>query len=388
MSTASARILVVDDEPRALELVVRTLRKVGHVETAPSADVARGMLEAGSFDLVISDQRMPGMSGVDLLGFAAERDETCGRILLTGYADLEATVEAINRGRVHAYLHKPCSAEELRAVVQSTLGRARLAKDNARLVAVVTEQNDALRQALASLESAQQRLVASERLAAIGRMIAVIVHDLRTPISVVRSAGGETARLGRELPNDEIVSLGDEVVTESDHMQRICSDMLEVTRVSEGHGSPVATALDDLVEDALAHLIESAARDAVQVVFELRAGVTLPLDADRMRRALRNLAQNALEAMPNGGLLRVATRTDAGAVVISVTDTGCGIPDDIRERVFEPFVTAGKSGGSGLGLAIVRKVVEDHGGAIAIGKPEGGGTAFHLSLPLAAVAGA
>src|SRR4029450_9575157 len=109
------------------------------------------MLEAGSFDLVISDQRMPGMSGVDLLGFAAERDETCGRILLTGYADPEAPVEAINRGRVHAYLHKPCSAEELRAVVQSTLGRARLAKDNARLVAVVTEQNSELRQAITSL---------------------------------------------------------------------------------------------------------------------------------------------------------------------------------------------------------------------------------------------
>src|SRR5262245_24794789 len=116
-------ILVVDDEPRALELVVRTLRKLGRVVTAPSGDAARAIFTDESFDLVISDQRMPGMSGVDLLGFVAERDESCGRILLTGYADLEATVEAINRGRVHAYLHKPCTADELRAAVQGVLSR-------------------------------------------------------------------------------------------------------------------------------------------------------------------------------------------------------------------------------------------------------------------------
>lgn len=387
-SLPPASILVVDDEPRALELVVRTLRKMGRVVTAPSADVAREMLATDRFDLVISDQRMPGMSGVDLLSFAAEQNESCGRILLTGYADLEATVEAINRGRVHAYLHKPCSADELRSVAQGTLGRVRLTQENARLVAVVTEQNDRLHEAISELESAQRRLVASERLAAIGQMIAVIVHDLRTPISVVRSAGGETSRIGRELDHAEIAELGGDVVTESDRMQQICADLLQVTRVSEGRGSPVETDLDPFIADALAHLVEVASLQAVKVELDLQAGVTLLIDADRMRRALRNLAQNAIEAMPSGGVLRVESRQCDGAVQLAVIDSGDGIPVELGDRIFEPFVTAGKSAGSGLGLAIVRKVVEDHGGAISIAKPEGGGTAFHLTLPLAAATSA
>lgn len=381
---AGHSILVVDDEPRALELVVRTLRKLGRVVTAPSGEAARGLLENESFDLVISDQRMPGMSGVDLLGFAAEQNESCGRILLTGYADLEATVEAINRGRVHAYLHKPCGGDELRAVVQGTLGRVQLAKEKARLVSVVTEQNEQLREALADLEGAQRRLAASERLAAVGQMIAVIVHDLRTPITVVRSAGGETAQIGRQIEHAMVTELGDDVVTEADRMQQICTDLLQVTRVSEGPGSPCPTEIDPFVADALAHLIELASRQAVQVELDLQADATIAIDADRMRRVLRNLAQNALEAMPEGGVLRIESRRGDAAVELAVIDSGCGIPPELGERVFEPFVTAGKSNGSGLGLAIARKVVEDHGGTIAIRKPEGGGTAFQLVLPCCA----
>jgi signal transduction histidine kinase len=383
MSAAAAQILVVDDEPRALELVVRTLRKMGKVATASSADEAMTRIAGERFDLVISDQRMPGMTGVDLLSEIAQRNERCGRILLTGYADLDATVQAINRGRVHAYLHKPCSPDELKVVVSGVLERVQLAQENARLLSVVTEQKNELAQTLGSLQEAQQKIVHGERLAAIGQMIAVIVHDLRTPLSVVRSAGAETARIGRDRTDTEIAELGDEVVAESDHMQRICSDLLEVTRASGGGLAPVALALDDFVTDALAHLVEGASQQGVVVELDLQARSAVPLDADRMRRALRNLAQNAIEAMPEGGLLRIETRCENGSAVVSVVDNGPGIPDAIRDRVFDPFVTSGKAGGSGLGLAIVRKVVEDHGGAIAIGKPEGGGTAFHLTLPAA-----
>ena len=102
-----------------------------------------------------------------------------------------------------------------------------------------------------------------------------------------------------------------------------------------------------------------------------------------MRRAILNLTQNAVEAMRGGGTLRVESRCDGEAALVRVTDTGSGIPDGIRETVFEPFVTHAKSGGLGLGLAIVRKIVEDHGGAVSIAEDSEGGNAFEIRLPIA-----
>ncbi len=118
------RILVVDDESRGVELLVRTLRGMGEVVTADSADAGWEILQARErFDLIVTDQRMPGMSGIELLSRVAEATPDTGRILLTGYTDLEATLDAINRGQVHAYLTKPCTPPEVQAAVREVLER-------------------------------------------------------------------------------------------------------------------------------------------------------------------------------------------------------------------------------------------------------------------------
>ncbi len=122
---SKARILVVDDEMRGVELLVRTLRGIGDVETAASADEGWVRFQEAPFDLVVSDQRMPGMSGIELLSRVADSAPATGRVLLTGYTDLEATLDAINRGHVHAYLTKPCAPPEVQAAVRDVLGRAR-----------------------------------------------------------------------------------------------------------------------------------------------------------------------------------------------------------------------------------------------------------------------
>ena len=234
MDPSRPSILVVDDERRAVELLARTLRSEGRVETAATGDDAWVRAQEASFDVVISDQRMPGMTGVELFRLLAERDEHVGRILLTGYTDLEASVDAINRGRVHAYLHKPCAPDDVRLTVRAVLDRVRLARENARLVGELSEKNRELERTFTSLHVAQRRVLNSERLAAIGRLIAVIAHDLRTPLSVVRAAGGELLRESAALGHAALAELGREVLAETDAMQRMCSELLEVTRVSEG----------------------------------------------------------------------------------------------------------------------------------------------------------
>jgi signal transduction histidine kinase len=376
------RILAVDDEPRGVELVARTLRRVGQVETATSAEAGWERAQAERFDLVISDQRMPGMSGVDLLGKIADAQPDTGRILLTGYADLAATVDAINRGRVHAYLSKPCGSEELQVTARGVLERVQLGRENLRLLQELTAKNLELSAAFASLQQAQERIVSSERLAALGRLIAMIVHDLRGPLSVIKSAGSEFKRKGAELADGEVTALAHDVLEESDRMQRRCAELLDATRGSEGRGVLREESLDEVLSAALAQVSTDAARVGVVLEVDLAAGVRLPLDEDRFRRCLLNLVFNAIEAMGEGGVLRVESRREGDAACVSVVDTGPGIPDEIRERLFEPFVTLGKRGGTGLGLAVVKKVIEDHGGSIVVAKAEGGGAAFRLRLPI------
>jgi DNA-binding NtrC family response regulator len=130
-------ILIVDDEPRAVQLMVRTLRSVGRVHTADNAEDGWKAVRDGEIDLVISDQRMPGTTGVELLTRVAEHDETIGRILLTGYTDLSSIVDAINLGRVHAYLKKPCDPDDVVARVEAVLARVAHARARERLLARV-----------------------------------------------------------------------------------------------------------------------------------------------------------------------------------------------------------------------------------------------------------
>jgi signal transduction histidine kinase len=376
------RILIVDDEPRSVELLVRTLRRVGTLDTATSGDEGWEIARRTPPDLVISDQRMAGMQGVELLGRISEIDARIGRVLITGYADIGATIDAINRGRVHSYVTKPWQPEQVLALAKQLLESLRLGRENERLLRELTERNEELEDALRATAVAQRRAIDAERLAAIGRMSAMIAHDFRSPLTVVRAAASEISREGTNLGDDEIRTLAGGALEEADRMARLCSDLLEATRASEHRLDAMESEdLDEWVDSVVGSKLEDAAQRGVQVDLALASGAQLLLDADRMRRALVNLIENALDAMPDGGTLRVETALDCGTACIRVVDDGSGIPLEIAETLFDPFVTAGKRNGTGLGLAVVRKVVEDHRGVVSVAKPPGGGTAFELRLP-------
>ena len=376
------RILVVDDEPRSVELMVRTLRRLGEVESFTSADEAWARAQLAPPDLVISDQRMPGMKGVELLAHVASLGVPIARVLITGYADIHATVDAINAGRIHAYVNKPWSPDQLVQIATALLERVRFERENDRLLATLVAKNVELEDALESVQEAQSRLLAAERLAAVGQMVAMIVHDIRGPLTVVRSASEELAREAGSLPVDEIRALASGALDESDRIMRMCSELLDATRATQDRSERSPCEIDEWVEDVLATIAEPAARQGILIETRLDSGATLSVDVERLRRALLNLVYNALEAMPEGGVVRVETLREGDIVSLRVADSGPGIPDSIRAQLFEPFVTAGKVGGTGLGLAVVRKIVEDHGGSVSVEKAEGGGSLFELRLPI------
>ncbi len=244
-----------------------------------------------------------------------------------------------------------------------------VAAENARLY-------EDLRRSYAELARAQAQLVQRERLAALGELSAVVAHEVRNPLGVIFNSLGSLRRLLK--PEGDARMLLDIVGEEADRLNRIVGDLLDFARPSTPSLRPEA--LDRLLEDAVTAAV--AENQEVAVVRDVEPGLPpVSLDARLMRQAVLNVAVNAVQAMPRGGQLTVRARRDGGWVRVEIRDTGPGIPDEIRHRVFEPFFTT-KASGTGLGLAVVKRIVEGHGGEVALSTGPGDGAAVTIRLPL------
>jgi len=232
---------------------------------------------------------------------------------------------------------------------------------------------------------AQSLAVSNERFAAIGKMAAHVTHEIRNPLSSIslniELLEEELGKDPEHRQHEETRALVSSVTREIGRLEQLSEEYLRLARLPQ----PRMEA-DDIV---------SLVREIAQFVGPemLRAGCTIALhvpvalpsvlfDEAQIRQALLNLLRNAREAMSEGGVIDVRLTGEGMGVVIAVSDRGAGIPEEIRARVFDPFFST-KGEGTGLGLAITRQILEAHGGSVSCESREGGGTSFHLSLPLA-----
>jgi PAS domain S-box-containing protein len=218
-----------------------------------------------------------------------------------------------------------------------------------------------------------------DRLASLGRMAAGVAHEVRNPLTGIALLLDD---LHDRLPPGEDRSLAARALQEIERLEGIVQGLLAYARVDrmERRSCPV----EQLLEQSLFLLKKQARTQGVRVALQLEPDLP-PLDGDpeKLKQALLNLYLNALQAMPDGGELRVSARKSGGEVELRVEDTGPGVPPGEADRIFEPFYSL-RSGGTGLGLSIAHTIVSDHGGHIALESPSGGGAAFCLRLPAAA----
>jgi signal transduction histidine kinase len=231
---------------------------------------------------------------------------------------------------------------------------------------------------LRNLELIEQRL-RSERLGTIGRMISTIVHDFRNPMTAVR---GYAAML-EEIDIDPArrKQCARLVVEETDRMSTMIDEILEFTRGGPAHLRRRAVSVGE-ISARLRRLIEPDMK-ARRIAFseDLAYTGSVAVDIDRLLRAMVNIASNALDAMEPGGTLLLRSRGLDSEVEIDLADSGKGIPEDLVDRIYDPFFTHGKAHGIGLGMSITRKIVEEHGGKIRLTSAVGKGTCVTLSLP-------
>jgi nitrogen fixation/metabolism regulation signal transduction histidine kinase len=240
----------------------------------------------------------------------------------------------------------------------------------------------------AELRSSRTRLLQAERVAAWREMARRLAHELKNPLFPIQlsvetlrraheqaassPSAGATARLAA-LVRDST----DTILEELRALRKIIDEFSQFARMPRPRPEPVD--LRAVVDQVLA--LYQARTAALDVRLEHAPELPLvPADRDLLGRALGNLVANAVEAMPEGGTLRVATSVLADAVALEVSDTGPGLTDEQRTRLFTPYFTT-KKGGTGLGLAIVQGIVSDHGGRIEVASEAGRGTTFTLLLP-------
>ena len=226
------------------------------------------------------------------------------------------------------------------------------------------------------------RLKRAEGLASLATMAAGIAHEIKNPLA---SMSIHLQLMRRKLNSGMVDAQAfHDTLTileeETDRLGNIVSDYLFTVRPRDA--SPKPSDINAILAD-LVHFLRFELEEAgVRVVQRLDKDIpTIPLDESAMKRAMLNLVKNALEAMPDGGVLTIETRLERQEVVIIVDDTGCGIPEELQDKIFEPYFTT-RDSGSGLGLTAVYKVVKDHTGDLQMNSITGRGTRFIITLPI------
>ncbi|MCK5366030.1 MAG: PAS-domain containing protein [Gammaproteobacteria bacterium] len=249
-----------------------------------------------------------------------------------------------------------------------------LARHRKRLEALVEERSR-------ELEEAQRELVRSERLAAIGQLTGTVSHELRNPLGTIRSSFAIVSN-HLQATHGPVSRALDRIERNIDRCVTIIDELLAYTRVRDMHLEHVA--IDDWLTDLV---VDEDVPHAISMVLNCQSEATVSIDRERLRRAILNLLQNACQAFTESeyectqATVAISTRMVDGSLAIHVADNGPGIPEDIRERIFEPLFST-KSFGVGLGLPLVRQIVEQHGGEIAVDTALDEGTTITLSLPL------
>jgi signal transduction histidine kinase len=223
-----------------------------------------------------------------------------------------------------------------------------------------------------------QEMIQNERLSAVGRMASGIIHDIKNPMGTLRVYAQV---MKKKSGNEEANKLADEMIHQVDRFVNMTQEILDFTRGISALNFKELEFSDEM-NGVLDFIEKDLEKNNVKLVRDTKFKGIVRMDQDKIVRVFYNIASNARDAMPQGGSLTVSTIEQGNYVRINFTDTGTGMPDEVKNHIFEPFMSYGKKHGTGLGMAIVKKVVDDHGGKIEIASEMGKGTTISIQLPV------
>jgi signal transduction histidine kinase len=387
MASRRHSLLIVDDEADVLDSLRHLFHRQYRVLTAGGGDEALAHLREGEVHLILSDQRMPGMSGDVFLGHARRLQPDAIRMLFTGYADIQAVINAVNEGYIFRYILKPWDAAELEGIVRQAGEQYELLAERKRLIAELQAANAQLTRANEELAEAGQLKSA---------FMEVASHEFNTPITLLMGLS-ELLRLLDPNRDEQERAIVERISASARQLARLVASTLTLMRADDFRRTlqrrPVelAALLAGVVEQVRPFVHARNLRLAVDLAPDLG---TFEVDPDKVSDAVVNLLTNAIKFTPDGGEVSLnAALVSAEEVEICVADRGIGLEARALNRLFQPFFTqfdpshhsSGDFGfnkrGLGLGLSIVKQFVELHGGHVSADSAAGEGTRVTIRLP-------
>jgi signal transduction histidine kinase len=380
-------VLIVDDEVDVLESLRHQFHRTYRVLTSTSATGAIDLLQHNEVEVLLSDQRMPGMPGDMLLRRARELKPDTIRMLFTGYADIQAVINAVNEGHIFRYILKPWDSAELEGIIRQGIEQYELLAERRRLIAELQDANARLVEANRDLARAGQLKTA---------FIEVASHEFNTPITLVLGLT-DLLRLSNPCRSDQEQEILRQITTSGRQLARLVTSMLTLLRAEDFRKTLVRRPVElrELIRGVVDQVRPFLNARGLQLHVQVEDSLgTFELDADKIAAVLINLLTNAIKFTPDGGQVWLkARRTAAGEAEIVVEDRGIGLEPRALEQLFQPFFTqfdpsrhsSGDFGfckrGLGLGLCIAKQFVEMHGGRIFAESVEAGGTRVTTILP-------
>jgi signal transduction histidine kinase len=382
--SAKPRILLVDDEDGIRKVLGLSLADRGYeVHSAENAETALALFREMHPPIVLTDIKMPGMDGLELLRtIKAEVRETGSQdvevILITGHGDIDLAIQGIKLDATD-FVTKPISDDAL----DIALGRASERLSMRRAIREHTRELERL------VEQKTRELLAAERLAAVGQTVAGLSHAIKNLASGLE---GSIFLFGKGLELDRRAYLEQGWEMLQANVEKIKNLSLEMLRYAKPEALKPEPCDPALPAGQVVELLQLRAKAAgVELSLSLAPGLgPVRLDAEAMHRALMNLVGNALDACqaagfspdaPGGRVRLEVSPLAGGGVRYSVSDNGCGLDEEARSRLFTAFFSTKGEGGSGLGLMTTKKIVEEHGGSIAVTGEMNAGTTFSIVIP-------
>ncbi|MCI4624852.1 MAG: ATP-binding protein [Candidatus Magnetoovum sp. WYHC-5] len=387
-------ILIVDDEPDILDALYDTFIDNYDVYKVGTSREALNMLrnKTQEIDLIISDQRMPEITGTELFKQVNSNFPSVGKILLTGYSDINTVVDAINKGNVDKYVPKPWKEEEILRIVLEVI-------------------NKRLQKSIEERKRIESQLVQNAKLASLGELVAGIAHEINNPLSFINSNLNNLSKFLNNIftlmdrvnnfdlkDNDKLElekskkhinydyirgrlnQLVERSIVGVERMSKIINDLKSFSRLDVSAKNRVN--INDEIDITL-NIMVSEFQNRITVIKEYDTLPYLECCASKLNQVFMNILINAAQAIEGKGNIIIRTTYEDNLIKVAITDTGKGIPENILDKIFDPFFTTKPVGrGTGLGLSISHGIIRDHNGEILVESTVGKGTTFIIKLPL------
>jgi len=365
-------VLIVDDEKDNLEALQRLLRSQFSLTWTTSPFEALKLAQKNDYSVIVSDQRMPEMNGVELLEKIKNISPLTTRILLTGYTDVESVIGAINRGNIYRYIAKPWDPEDLKLTLRQADEAYQMKKELEAKTSELEKSNLDLKQAVEELRALDH---------AKAKFLSLITHELNTPLTVLNSFLSLLEERRSALDVDlqkSIAGMGGAALRFSDIVAEV---LTYVKLTSDAKLQKVEFFPKRELETLKQALAKDLAKKHLSVTIAADEKISLNADAPRLRIALRHLLEDCLRRATEKSEIKIGVKKENSNVVITAWRSG----EKMSPQVFEPFVPGGDElkhhRNLGLALAICKLIVDSHRGEVSLDSDDKKGTTIQFSLP-------